>query len=265
MVSKHAVVAVSVLLSLLSSWASAQQAYRLTDLGTLGDSTSVGAAINDSGQVTGYAFTPNNTEMHAFLSDGVTLRAFGTFGGTPSQGYAINASSRWPGVAYTTGDTAWHAFLSDGATTQDLGTLGGTTSVGFAINDAGQVTGLGAHDRRCDLTRVPVGRHDHPGPRHVRRFDQRWHRRRRHGASDEQAFTTGDAERHAFLWDGTLMRDLGTFGGTTSEGSPSTTRARLRAAGEHDRQRGLTRVPVGRHDHRGPSARSAVRTAVVSP
>ena len=34
-----------------------------------------------------------------------------------------------------------------------------------------------------------------------------------------RSFIAGDAEVHAFLWDGTTMQDLGTLGGTASEGA----------------------------------------------
>jgi probable HAF family extracellular repeat protein len=38
--------------------------------------------------------------------------------------------------------------------------------------------------------------------------------------------TTADGETHAFLWDGTTMRDLGTLGARTAGALTSTTRGR---------------------------------------
>jgi probable HAF family extracellular repeat protein len=52
--------------------ASAQQTYRLTDLGTLA-AVQPGASINDSGQATGYA-SDEPARRHAFLWDGSTMQ-----------------------------------------------------------------------------------------------------------------------------------------------------------------------------------------------
>ena len=46
---------------------------RMQDLGTLGGTSSVGHAINDSGQVTGFADTADG-DPHAFLWDGTTMQ-----------------------------------------------------------------------------------------------------------------------------------------------------------------------------------------------
>jgi probable HAF family extracellular repeat protein len=113
----------------------------------------------------------------------------GTLGGTQSFGNGINASGQVAGESSTTGDAADHAFLwkpttpnGTSGTMHDLLTLGGTSSYGYGINTTGQVT----------------------------------------GASD----TTGDSATRAFLWkpstpNGTsgTMYDLGTLGGTESNGS----------------------------------------------
>ncbi len=115
--------------------------YRLTDLGTLGGTDPFGYAINDAGQVTGYAYTAGNTAKHAFLADTNGMMDLGTLGGTDSFGYAINDAGQVTGYAHTAGNAAQHAFLADTNGMMDLGTLGGTYSFGYAINDAGQVTG----------------------------------------------------------------------------------------------------------------------------
>ena len=52
----------------------------MQDLGTLGGTSSVGVAINASGQVTGYADTAGG-DTHAFLWDGTRMQDLGTLGG----------------------------------------------------------------------------------------------------------------------------------------------------------------------------------------
>lgn len=138
-------------LPILPGFAAAQVMYTITDLGTLGGTTSAAYAINGLGQITGIS-TPAGTSsnFHAFRttpgglisSPGADL---GTLGGLFSYGYAINATGQFTGLS-DTGAFASHAFrttatgrISDPGT--DLGTLGGTNSIGGAINASGQVTG----------------------------------------------------------------------------------------------------------------------------
>ena len=156
-----------VALALTSGWASAQQAYRLTDVGTLGGTESFGIAINNAGQATGYSFTTGDLVYHAFLWDGSVLEDLGTLGGTHSGGAAINDAGQVTGDSGMTGDLANHAFLWDGSTMRDLGTLGGSSSIGYAINDAGQVTGDSIPASNVGHPRFLVGRHHHAGPRHA--------------------------------------------------------------------------------------------------
>ncbi len=170
--------------------------YTITDLGTLGGSESFGSGLNASGQVAGASYTTGDADYHTFLWKPTTPNGasgtktdLGTLGGTQSFGNGLNASGQVTGESFTTGDAADHAFLwkpttpgGASGTMHDLLTLGGTNSYGYGINAAGQVT----------------------------------------GASDK----TGDARTHAFLWkpstpNGTsgTMYDLGTLGGTESNGS----------------------------------------------
>jgi probable HAF family extracellular repeat protein len=170
--------------------------YTITDLGTLGGTESFGSGLNASGQVAGASYTTGSAAYHTFLwkpttpnGAGGTKTDLGTLGGTHSFANGLNASGQVTGESAMTGDMADHAYLwkptmpggASGAM-HDLLTLGGTNSYGYGINAAGQVT----------------------------------------GASD----TTGDAATHAFLWKPTTpngtsgtMYDLGTLGGTESNGS----------------------------------------------
>jgi len=197
-----------VALALASGWASAQQTYRLTDLGTLGGTYSRGNAINDSGQVTGQASLAGDAEYqyHAFLWDGSEMKDLGSPLGGESTGLAINAAGQVTGSFRTT--TARHAFFSDGGPMQDLGTLGGTVSYGTAINASGQVTGYAStsgdaaeHAFLWDGTTMQdlgtLG-----GARAVGVAINA------SGQVTGNAYTTGNAEQHAFLSDGGPMQDL---------------------------------------------------------
>jgi probable HAF family extracellular repeat protein len=204
-----------VALVLASGWASAQQLYRLTDLGTLGGPTSWATAMNDSGQVTGSSSPSIVAVWHAFVSTGTTMKDLGRLDEHVSDGWdindsgqvvgdadldkdldadrvfmwngstrknlgrgtgtGINASGQVTGSAKFSGNVNPHPFLWDGSTMRDLGTLGGTSGQASAINVAGQVTGWAA--------------------------------------------TAGNVSSHAFLWSGSTMQDLGTLGGTYSAGN----------------------------------------------
>jgi probable HAF family extracellular repeat protein len=127
----------------------------MLDLGTLGSSQSYGEAINDSGQVTGFAGS------HAFLWDGTRLQDLGTLGGDASVGNAISASGQVTGYAETT-DGARHAFLWDGTALLDLNRLiypadplrrFVTLREGVDINDLGQIL-VNGFDRRTRASRA---------------------------------------------------------------------------------------------------------------
>ena len=65
----------------------------MVDLGTLGGTFSQGAAINASGQLTGFAYATGNAG-HAFFWNGTEMVDLGTLGGTFSSGSAINDSGQ---------------------------------------------------------------------------------------------------------------------------------------------------------------------------
>lgn len=117
----------------------------MQDLGTLpGRFESIAVAINDSGQVAGYALSPLGVEgTRAFLWDVVRgMQEIGaTLGGSYAFATGINASGRVVGYSGTP-DEEPHAFLWDAAGgMRNLGTLGGTRSYASAINASGQVVG----------------------------------------------------------------------------------------------------------------------------
>lgn len=91
----------------------------MQDLGTLGGATSVGRAINASGEVTGSADTGQTT--HAFLYNGRTMQDLGSLGGPMfrSVGYGINDSGEVVGSSTPSNS----AFLYDGKRMVELNTL----------------------------------------------------------------------------------------------------------------------------------------------
>ena len=111
----------------------------MSDLGTLGGTSSAAFGINALGQVVGSAQTTDGAH-HAFLyKDGIMID-LGTLGGGFSRALAINASGQVVGFAYTTAGAA-HAFLWQDGVMRDLGTLGGIDTVALDINASGQVVG----------------------------------------------------------------------------------------------------------------------------
>jgi len=108
----------------------------ITDLGTLGGTQSAAYAINDLGQVTGWAHTASEA-THVFLYSGGKMTDLGTFGLDPV-GEAINNHGVIVGQS---GNGAW---IWSGGTFQNLNTLippgsGFTLDNATAINDNGRI------------------------------------------------------------------------------------------------------------------------------
>lgn len=121
-----------------SAWA---VQYTVTNLGTLGGTSSGAAGMNESGQVVGSSTTREGYE-HAFLYSNGTMTDLGTFGGNYSFAVGINNNGQVVGNA-TNANGDKHAFLYDinQRTMTDLGTLGGSFSEAYGINDSGQIVG----------------------------------------------------------------------------------------------------------------------------
>jgi probable HAF family extracellular repeat protein len=129
----------------------------LYDLGTLEGVQSSALAINDAGQVVGWAYTA--TAQHAFLYAGsLPLRDLGTLGGANSQAEALNKSTQIVGWAETPSGEQ-RAFLWNAGQMIDLNGLftlgqGATLKDATGINDGGQIAANGS-DGHAYLLALP--------------------------------------------------------------------------------------------------------------
>ena len=124
--------------------------YSVTNLGTLGGTSSSASAINNGGQVVGYAYTPGDATYHGFFETGGKMTDLGTFGGTWSRANSINNQGQVVGSASTGGDSSYHCFLYDGGRMTDLTQAGMTASSGNAINNNGQIVGYARFSGNTD-------------------------------------------------------------------------------------------------------------------
>lgn len=115
----------------------------LADIGPVnGGGSSAANAINDLGQVTGYAETNAAGDYAAYIYQNGTMNFLATLGGNYAQGYAINNAGMVAGYSYVAGNVESHAFLYANGVLKDLGDLGGDDSFATGINEAGEVVGL---------------------------------------------------------------------------------------------------------------------------
>jgi probable HAF family extracellular repeat protein len=133
----------------------------MTDLGTLGGIFSSAAAINDRGQVVGYASTPEFRVDHAFLYSSGVMMDLGTLGGgTFSEANDINNLGQVVGWSDSTFGS--HAFLYQGSgQLVDLNGLidpasGWTLTGAGGINEHQQIAVTGCKADQCYALRLDM-------------------------------------------------------------------------------------------------------------
>jgi probable HAF family extracellular repeat protein len=113
---------------------------QVISLGTLGGSSSMPFALNESDQVVGSSQTSIINQIRPFLWQSGTMVSLGTLGGNYGRAYGINNQGVIAGFSQNaSGDT--RAFVYRNNTMTDLGTLGGSQSNAVAINDANEIVG----------------------------------------------------------------------------------------------------------------------------
>ena len=137
----------------ISKYNATNNDYVMSDLGTLGGTTSTARAVSADGKViVGESYISGYSLNHAFVSkynasiDTYSMSDLGTLGGATSSAFAASADGKViVGESYISGYSLNHAFVSkynastDTYSMSDLGTLGGTTSSARAVSADGKV------------------------------------------------------------------------------------------------------------------------------
>jgi probable HAF family extracellular repeat protein len=137
-----------------------QKGKGMTDLGTLGGTCGIPAAINNRGQVVGLSDLAGDTTFHPFLWDRngrPKLKDLGTLGGNNGQTSWINDAGEVVGKADLPGSKTHDAFLWNHGVMTDLGTLtGDSCSNAYYVNSRGDVVGTSEDQTLCA---IPTGEH----------------------------------------------------------------------------------------------------------
>jgi len=132
-------------------------------LGTFGGANSQATALNNGGEVVGFASLASGYQ-HAFSLTGAAMTDLGTLGGGSSYAYGVNDSGEIVGYSWLA-DGSTHAFLYLDGQMLDLNSLltagsGWELLAAYGINDQGQITGEGLYNGALSAFLLT----DPPGP-----------------------------------------------------------------------------------------------------
>jgi probable HAF family extracellular repeat protein len=185
-------------------------------------------ALNDRGQVAGYAHLGTVDEHHAYLWQDGILTDLGNLAPASADPRAIftvpgdlNNRGQVVGSSETAEGTEPHAFLWQDGKMSDLGTLWGIASSATAINERGQVVGSAAINAVPDLQHAILWDDGLIIDLGTLGGSESWaadinNQGQIVGASDLPS-DPHTRVRHAVLWEGGVMTDLGALGGVGSE------------------------------------------------
>lgn len=197
----------------LSNTVQAKLLYNLIDLGTLGGTTSDGNAINNSGQVTGWAQTTDGSHYAFVTNSSGSMISLGSLPGDYSEGNGINDSGQVTGFFYTSDEPWPHAFVTE--TNGTMVTLH-PHAYGQDINNSGLVAGTIDIPLAfvTDSSRVVI-------PIVTMEVDRTIGMSiNKSGQVAGYAYPANENYNHAFLTDTSgTMKDLGTLGGIWSVGN----------------------------------------------
>ena len=189
----------------------------VTDLGTLGGSTSAGYGINNLGQVSGYSDTTNNAAREAVLFSNGAITDLGTLGDDPSYGYSVSNIADVTGYSLTLTED-YHAYLYSNGIMHDIPGVNGTSSEGHCINNFDQIAGffvladgfsthafVYSNGLLQDLGTLGGSESGAFGINNS-------------GQITGSANILDDGGTHVFLYAGGIMTDLGTLGGGYAQG-----------------------------------------------
>ncbi|WP_164932018.1 hypothetical protein [Janthinobacterium sp. 17J80-10] len=149
---KHAAIGMSLV---MASAAAQAVEWTITDLGTLGGSSSQATAINNRGQVVGTSSLAGDISSHAFIYTNGGLYDLGTLGGASSSAAAINTQGQVVGTSGLNGTVESRGFIYSAGKLQSIGALISgvrSSSEARAINNRAQVVGIGSN---LDVPQAP--------------------------------------------------------------------------------------------------------------
>jgi probable HAF family extracellular repeat protein len=170
----------------------------IMSLGTFGGGLSYANGMNNQGELVGisantipdsFSYLGTGTQTRAFLWREGRMLDLGTLGGPDAWANSVNERGQVSGwslvdstVNSATGQPTQHPFLWQNGRMIDIGTLGGTFAVVGSLNNGG--SGGGINNRSQVI-----------------------------GTSNLE----GDSTHHPYLWDKSVLTDLGTLGGDKGE------------------------------------------------